>query len=173
MIRPATPSDISSMWSVINDAAMAYKGVIPADRWHEPYMPLAELQAEIANGVRFSVCEEQAAVMGCMGIQDVQDVTLVRHAYVRSDRRGRGIGSSLLRHLLAGANRPLLVGTWKAAVWAVAFYEKHGFMLVSEEEKDRLLRTYWTIPDRQVQTSVVLADQRWLALHRPAAVPPR
>jgi N-acetylglutamate synthase-like GNAT family acetyltransferase len=174
MIRPATPADHGAMERVINEAAMAYKGVIPPDCWHEPYMPLAQVQAEIGRGVRFRVFEEQGEVVACMGIQDVRDVTLVRHAYVRTDRRGAGIGSALLAELLAGVARPVLVGTWRAAVWAVGFYQKHGFALVTEEEKNRLLRTYWAISERQVQTSVVLADQRWLNLHRPASVlPPR
>ncbi len=150
------------MGAVINAAATAYAGVIPADRYHEPYMPLDELRAEIAAGVRFwGLWSPAAGLAGVMGVQDVDVVTLVRHAYVRPDQQRAGVGGRLLTHILelaAGAQppRPLLVGTWAAAWWAVAFYERHGFVLVTPEEKDRLLRRYWSIPERQVETSVVL-----------------
>jgi len=162
------------MVALINDAACAYDGVIPADRYHQPYMPLDELRGEIAAGVRFwglfeggaegsaGAGERTAqALAGVMGIQDVDAVTLIRHAYVRPGRQRGGVGGRLLEHLVhmaAGAEppRPLLVGTWAAAWWAVAFYERHGFALVTPDEKDRLLRRYWAIPERQVQTSVVL-----------------
>jgi len=141
----------------VNDAARAYKGVIPADRWHEPYMPMEELQSEIAKGVRFYGCSIAGRLEGVMGIQDVKDVTLIRHAYVRTASRRHGIGRALLEHLNGLATQPLLLGTWKAATWAISFYEKNGFYVVDEAEKNRLLRTYWTIPDRQVEESVVLA----------------
>lgn len=159
MIRPCTETDFETMYAIINDAAQAYKGVIPADRWHEPYMPRAELRHEIAAGVRFWGYEEDGALVGVMGIQDMQDVTLIRHAYVYTARRGQGIGGKLLAHLLTLADRPILIGTWAAATWAIRFYEKHGFRQVSWEEKERLLRTYWDIPERQVETSVVLAQE--------------
>ncbi len=151
------------MCAVIYDAACAYKGVIPADRWHEPYMPLDELTAEIKAGVRFHGCFAQGELLGVMGLQEVQDVTLIRHAYVRTDVRNQGIGGRLLVHLLAKTDRPVLIGTWAAATWAIRFYLRHGFRLVGETEKNRLLARYWTVPERQVATSVVLADTRWTA----------
>lgn len=160
-IRACTEGDVNAILEVVNDAARAYRGVIPPDRWHEPYMPRGELEREIASGVRFSCLEDGGCVLGVMGIQDVEDVTLVRHAYVRTDARRRGIGSRLLGHLLGRATRPVLMGTWAAAEWAVRFYEKHGFRLVTPEASARLLKRYWSIPDRQVETSVVLADERW------------
>jgi predicted nicotinamide N-methyase/GNAT superfamily N-acetyltransferase len=143
----------------VNAAAVAYRGVIPADRWHEPYMPADELDAEIAAGVEFWGCEADGELLGIMGIQQVRDVDLIRHAYVVPDAQGRGIGSELLSHLLASAERPMLVGTWAAAQWAIRFYERHGFELVSTERKNALLAEYWTIPERQVETSVVLAQR--------------
>jgi GNAT superfamily N-acetyltransferase len=120
-----------------------------------------ELQHEMADGVSFSGYEEDGQLLGVMGIQPVQDVTLIRHAYVRTARRGQGIGSQLLEHLRDQTDRPILMGTWADAQWAVRFYQRHGFQLVTPEEKNRLLRKYWKIPDRQVETSVVLADERW------------
>lgn len=155
-MRLCAASDFAAMFEIVNDAARAYKGIIPADRWHEPYMPEEELRHEIDAGVVFWGYEEDGRLVGVMGIQPVQDVTLIRHAYVRTARRGRGIGGELLQHLLGQANPPVLVGTWAAATWAVRFYEKYGFRLVTPEEKDRLLRTYWKISERQVETSVVL-----------------
>ena len=138
---------------------MAYKGVIAADCWHEPYMPMAALKAEVASGVRFVGYEEGGELLGVMGLQDVKGVALIRHAYVRSDRHRQGIGSRLLQHLLAQARPPVLVGTWSAAIWAVRFYEKHGFSPVSRQESERLLREYWTISERQIEESVVLIKQ--------------
>jgi N-acetylglutamate synthase-like GNAT family acetyltransferase len=160
-VRECVDADGDAILEVVNDAARAYRGVIPPDRWHEPYMSRGELEREIASGVRFSCLEEDGRVLGVMGIQDVKDVTLVRHAYVRTAARRRGIGSRLLRHLLRATTRPVLMGTWAAAGWAVRFYEKHGFRLVTPEAKTRLLKTYWSIPERQVETSVVLADEVW------------
>jgi N-acetylglutamate synthase-like GNAT family acetyltransferase len=160
MIRPCEANDFEAIYEIVNDAAQAYKGVIPADRWHEPYMPREELQHEIDAGVRFWGYEEDGELIGVMGIQDVQDVTLIRHAYVRTTQRRKGIGSQLLAHLRPLTDRPILIGTWVAATWAIRFYEKHGFRLVSEEEKNRLLKKYWTIPERQVETSVVLAEEQ-------------
>ena len=161
MIRKCEPRDFETIYSVINDAATAYKGIIPADRWKEPYMPVEELRHEIDDGVLFWGYEEEGLLVGVMGIQHVKDVTLIRHSYVRTDRRGQGIGGKLLSHLRGMTARPILVGTWADAVWAVGFYEKHGFGLVTQEEKDRLLKKYWSIPERQVETSVVLADGNW------------
>lgn len=158
MIRACTEADAEAILAIVNDAAGAYRGVIPADRWREPYMPAAELAEEMAAGVRFWGCQEGAGLVGVMGIQDVGDVALIRHAYVRTERRRCGIGRALLAHLRGLTARPLLVGTWAAAVWAVRFYEKQGFRLVGEAEKNHLLRRYWSIPERQVETSVVLVD---------------
>ena len=156
MIRPCTDSDVPNMFAIVNDAAQAYRGVIPADCWHEPYMPLDELKEEIADGVTFWGYEDGGRLVGVMGMQVVKDVTLIRHAYVKTRMHSRGIGGKLLAHLLGQINGKILVGTWKAAGWAVRFYEKHGFRLVSEEEKNRLLKKYWNIPGRQIETSVVL-----------------
>lgn len=160
MVRPCTSADLDTVLDIVNQAAEAYRGRIPADRWHEPYMPREELEAEIAAGVVFwgRVSDgPPPTLLGVMGIQPVKDVTLIRHAYVLPSHQGQGIGGELLEHLLTLAERPVLVGTWAAATWAIHFYERHGFRLVTAEEKDRLLRTYWSIPARQVETSVVLA----------------
>lgn len=164
MIRKCTDREFETIHSVINEAAKAYRGIIPDDRWHEPYMPEAELRHEIDNGVVFWGYEEGQEVVGVMGIQHVQDVTLIRHAYVRTSHQNQGIGGMLLSALRQQTTRPTLVGTWADAVWAIRFYEKHGFRSVSPEEKDRLLREYWSIPERQIETSVVLADKRWFDL---------
>ncbi len=164
MIAPTTPADFAAIYAIVNDAARAYEGHIPADRYHEPYMPQEELRHEIESGVVFWGYREGGELVGVMGIQDVQDVTLIRHAYVRTARQGAGIGSALLAHLMELTSRPTLIGTWAAAGWAVRFYERHGFVLVTPEEKDRLLAKYWDIPARQVETSVVLADARWRGL---------
>jgi GNAT superfamily N-acetyltransferase len=155
-IRLCSGADFEAIYAVINDAATAYAGVIPADRYGVPYMPADALRGEIAAGVRFWGWFEGEELCGVMGIQDVDDVTLLRHAYVRPDRQGRGIGGGLLTHLVGLPHQPLLVGTWAGAGWAVRFYERHGFRLVTPAEKDRLLRRYWDIPERQVDTSVVL-----------------
>jgi len=163
MIRPCTSQDFDTIHAIVNDAAMAYKGVIPADRWHEPYMPKAELRAAISGGVEFWGFETEGTLMGVMGVQPVQDVTLIRHAYVLTSHRRHGIGGQLLRFLLARIGTPTLIGTWAAADWAVGFYQKYGFRLVSSEEKDRLLPLYWGVPQRQIETSVVLGDERWLS----------
>ena len=157
MIRPCVAADLSRIESIVNEAAQAYRGVIPADRWHDPYMPREELEAEIAAGVRFWGFEEDGELIGVMGIQDVKDVTLIRHAYVRARRQRSGIGAALMEALVARTSRPLLVGTWAAAHWAIRFYEGQGFRQVTPAEKDHLLDKYWTIPARQRETSVVLA----------------
>jgi N-acetylglutamate synthase-like GNAT family acetyltransferase len=164
MIRQCGAGDFDTLFSLINEAAHVYKGTIPGDRWREPYMPKEELRHEIDDDVMFWGFEEQGELLGVMGIQDVQDITLIRHAYVLPHRQQKGIGSALLRFLMKQTDRPVLIGTWAAASWAIRFYEKHGFRMVSEEEKDRLLKKYWSIPNRQVETSVVLADQKWFTL---------
>jgi len=162
MIRQCDNSEFRIIYEIINDAAQAYKGVIPMDCWKQPYMSKDELRREIDEDVTFwGYYEEDGELVGVTGIQHVQDVTLIRHAYVRTAKRKRGIGGKLLSHLRKQTARPILIGTWADAVWAIRFYEKHGFRLVSPEEKDRLLRKYWSVPERQIQTSVVLADQKW------------
>lgn len=161
MIRRTTDSDFEAIYEIINDAAEAYRGIIPADRWHEPYMSREELRCEIEAGVEFWGSEHEGRLDAVMGIQPVKDVFLIRHAYTRTALCGRGLGAELLRHLHAMATRPMLIGTWAAAEWAIRFYQKHGFRQVSHEEKERLLRIYWSIPERQVATSVVLTDARW------------
>jgi N-acetylglutamate synthase-like GNAT family acetyltransferase len=159
MIRKCNESDITAIFEIINDAASAYKGVIPDDRWHEPYMSVDEIRHAIKDGVVFWGLEHEGSLAGVMGIQDKGDVALIRHAYVLTRMRRRGIGEKLLRHLAGLTDKPILVGTWKDASWAIAFYRKNGFSLVSDEEKDRLLRKYWSIPKRQIEASVVLTNQ--------------
>jgi GNAT superfamily N-acetyltransferase len=156
MIRRCTKEHVGEILEIINDAARAYRGAIPADRWHEPYMPEDELRAEMAAGVAFWGLTRDSRLAGVMGLQYVQDVALIRHAYTRTAIRGSGVGGALLEHLKREAGAPLLVGTWKAATWAVRFYERRGFVLTSESEKERLLKRYWSIPERQVEESVVL-----------------
>ena len=157
-IRLCTSEDRERIFDIVNQAAQAYRETIPADRWHEPYMPMEELESEIADGVTFWGYEADGELVGVMGIQTVRDVDLIRHAYVLPGQQGRGVGGELIRHLQKIATRPMLVGTWADATWAIRFYERHGFELVTPAEKDRLLRTYWSIPERQIETSVVLAD---------------
>jgi N-acetylglutamate synthase-like GNAT family acetyltransferase len=166
MIRSCDDHDFEIIWAIINDGAQAYKGIIPADRWTEPYMSREKLQHEIDEGVVFWACEESGIVAGVMGLQQVQDVTLIRHAYVRTSSQKRGIGAHLLAHLRVLANGPVLIGTWADAVWAIRFYERHGFQIVSPREKDRLLKKYWTVPERQIETSVVLVDSKWRGTQR-------
>ena len=158
MIRKCTESDFNSIFEIINDAAQAYRGVIPEDRWNEPYMSLEELRAEIKDGIVFWGMERDGQLLGVMGIQDKGEVTLIRHAYVRSRAQKEGIGTKLLKHLQDMTDKPILIGTWAAAFGAILFYEKNGYSQVSEQEKNRLLRKYWSIPERQVETSVVLAN---------------
>jgi len=162
MIRKCTESDINTIFEIINNAASAYKGIIPDDRWHEPYMPAEEVLQEIEAGVVFWGFEKAGDLLGVMGIQDKGDVALIRHAYVRTRCRKQGIGETLLLQLEGLTEKPILVGTWKAAAWAVSFYRKNGYTLVSEQEKNRLLQKYWSIPERQVETSVVLVNKRWV-----------
>jgi len=157
MICRLSSSEFDSMLNVVNEAAQAYKGVIPEDRWKEPYMSAEELRKEIESGVEFHGWVENNVLVAVMGIQFVNDVTLIRHAYVLTDHQRRGIGETLLKHLVSLARTSeVLVGTWEAAYWAVRFYEKHGFRLVSKKEKEKLLKEYWNIPERQIETSTVL-----------------
>ena len=166
MIRRCDEQDFEVIYEIVNDAATAYRGVIPADCWSEPYMPRGELREEIGAGIDFWGYVEDEVLAGVMGIQPVQDVTLIRHAYVRTTSQRRGIGVALLESLDAQTDRPVLIGTWADAAWAIRFYEKHGFTRVTPEEKDRLLRTYWTVSERQIETSVVLADSAWFDSRR-------
>jgi len=161
-IRPCGTADLPALFSIVNDAAQAYRGVIPADCWHEPYMPLDELTQEIRNGISFWGYESDGELAGVMGIQDRGDVSLIRHAYVRTTQRRRGIGEKLLSHLEGITSKPILIGTWSAAAWAIRFYEKNGYRLLSRPDTERLLRKYWGIPDRQIETSVVLANASWM-----------
>lgn len=149
--------DFDAVLKVINDAAQAYQGVIPEDRWKDPYMPTSELRDAIQSGVKFYGWIEDNEVLGVMGLQPIQNTTLIRHSYVLTAHQRRGIGSKLLNYLVRVAKTPdILVGTWADAMWAIRFYQKHGFKLVSTREKTRLLHTYWDIPERQTETSVVL-----------------
>jgi GNAT superfamily N-acetyltransferase len=166
MIRCCDDHDFELVWAIINDGARAYRGIIPADRWAEPYMPYEELRRQIDEGVVFWGYEESGTLVAVMGIQQVKDVTLIRHAYVRTSSQKRGIGAKLLSHLRGLTSIPVLIGTWADALWAIQFYQKHGFQLVSPQEKDRLLRKYWSIPERQIETSVVLADPKWQKTRR-------
>jgi GNAT superfamily N-acetyltransferase len=161
MIRRGSDDDFAEILSIINDAAIAYKGVIPPDRWHDPYMTEEELKGQIDDGVHFSCYVDGNEIVGVMGIQDRHDVSLIRHAYVRTKQRKNGIGTLLLLELTNSAKKPVLIGTWKAAHWAIRFYEKHGFTLVGDQEKNLLLKKYWVIPDRQIETSVVLVDDKY------------
>lgn len=161
MIRLCHQKDADTIHQIINDSARAYEGHIPEDCYHEPYMPKDELLSEIADGVVFYGYEEDGHLVAVMGIQDKGPVILIRHAYTSTDKRGRGIGSSLLEHLLGMTTKPVLIGTWRDAEWAIRFYQRHGFRLVSEDQKDRLLRQYWSIPERQAVTSVVLVDAQY------------
>ena len=156
-IRRCGDDDVTAILEIVNAAAEAYRGVIPADRWREPYMGRGEIEAEIADGVAFWGYEADGELVGVMGIQPLHDVDLIRHAYVAPGNQGRGIGGELIAHLQHLTERQVLVGTWAAAEWAIRFYRRHGFELVTPEQKTRLLTTYWTIPERQVETSVVLA----------------
>jgi GNAT superfamily N-acetyltransferase len=156
-IRSCRDDERAAILAIVNAAAEAYRGVIPADRWHDPYMPAQELDEEIAAGVAFWGCEVEGELVGVMGIQPVGNVDLIRHAYVAPGSQQHGVGGALLDQLAGSATRRMLVGTWAAADWAIRFYERHGFELVSPELKTRLLQTYWAIPERQIETSVVLA----------------
>jgi GNAT superfamily N-acetyltransferase len=169
LIRKSVAADLAAMLAIVNDAAQAYRGVIPIDRWREPYMPEDELRKEIADGVLFWVAEEDGRLQGVMGIQDKGDVALVRHAYVARTTQRMGVGTRLLRHVEGLVDKAILIGTWADASWAIEFYRRNGFAVVPKSNKDRLLRTYWSIPERQIETSVVLADLRWMERQRRAS----
>jgi GNAT superfamily N-acetyltransferase len=158
LVRPCRDDEREAILRIVNLAAEAYRGVIPEDRWQEPYMPASELDGEIAAGVTFWGYESEGELLGLMGIQPVRDMDLIRHAYVLPGRQRGGVGSVLLEHLVGLSTQRVLVGTWAAAEWAIRFYRRHGFELVTPEQKTELLGRYWTIPDRQIETSVVLAN---------------
>src|ERR1700682_6477808 len=160
MIRRCDDRDFELIRIIINDGAQAYKGIIPADRWTEPYMSEAKLQHEVDAGVVFWGYEQAGTLVGVMGLQQVQDVTLIRHAYVRTASQKRGIGAHLLSHLRELTDRPVLIGTWADAPWAIRFYERLDFLRVRPEQKTQLLKKYWAVPERQIETSVVLADSK-------------
>jgi N-acetylglutamate synthase-like GNAT family acetyltransferase len=168
LVRRMRESDLVAALTIVNDAARSYRGVIPADRWHEPYLSRDELEREIADGVIFWVADEDESLLGVMGLQDKGEVALVRHAYIAPTVQRRGVGTLLLRHVAALANKPVLIGTWADSSWAIEFYRRNGFTVVSNEQKDTLLRKYWAIPARQIDTSVVLADGRWMQAQRAA-----
>ncbi len=166
MIRKCREPDFETIFRIINDGAQAYKGTIPDDCWDEPYMPIEDLKKEIEDGVVFWGLEEDGELVGVMGIQDRGDVTLIRHAYVQTGVQRRGIGTLLLKTLEGLTEKPILIGTWADATWAISFYEKNGYFIVPEEEKNRLLRKYWSVPKRQADVSVVLANKRlWSRCH--------
>jgi GNAT superfamily N-acetyltransferase len=165
MIRRCDEREFDLIHTIINDGAQAYKGIIPEDCWTEPYMSNAHLRQEMHDGVVFWGFEESGELLGVMGIQPLHDVTLIRHAYVRSAHQRQGIGVRLLAHLRLLTDGPVLIGTWADAAWAIHFYEKNGFRRVSPEQKDRLITRYWKISERQRETSVVLADATWRKLN--------
>ncbi len=167
LIRKSEDADLAGIFAIINEAAEAYREVIPTDRWHEPYMPEDELAREIANGIVFWVAEENGRLMGVMGMQDKGAVALVRHAYVSPTAQRMGVGTKLLRHVQGLTDKPILIGTWADASWAIDFYRRNGFTVLPDNHKERLLRTYWSIPERQAETSVVLADRRWMEAQPP------
>jgi len=165
VIREYDASDFEAVYVTINAAAMSFRDTIPADRWHEPYMPREELSGEIADGVRFSCALVDGRVVGVMGLQRRDDVDLIRHAYVASELQSHGVGAMLLEYVKAHSERPILLGTWRANVRAISFYGRHGYQLVGEDYRERLLRTYWQIPERQIEESIVMADDGWVARH--------
>ncbi len=165
-IRRCTLADFADVCDVCNDGAEAYRDAIAADQWKSPYMPEAELRSEMLAGVEFfGAFDSEQRLVGVMGLQQMGDVALVRHAYTRTARQHSGIGSALLAHLVSLTDRPILIGTWRAATWAIEFYERRGFARIEGAQRDSLLRRYWTIPDRQIEDSVVLGNDRWFALH--------
>ena len=168
IIRISVEADLAAILAIVNDAAQAYRGVIPADRWRDPYMPADELEKEIGDGVVFWVAEQDGRLLGVMGIQDKGDVTLVRHAYVATTTQRTGVGTKLLHHVEGLVEKPVLIGTWADASWAIEFYQRNGFTVILKTDTARLLRTYWSIPARQIETSVVLADRRWMEAQRRA-----
>ena len=168
MIRDSRADDLETILAIVNDAAQAYRGIIPADRWHEPYMPREELVKEIADGIHFWIAETDGRATGVMGIQDKGEVALVRHAYVSTALQRKGVGAALLKRVQGLTTKPMLIGTWRDATWAISFYQRNGFTLLSDGAKEILLRRFWSIPTRQIETSVVLADHRWIERAAPA-----
>ena len=166
MIRKCLESELETIYEIINDSAVVYKDRIPTDRWKEPYMPVDELKEQIRDGVLFYCFEDKGCLLGVMGIQDRDDVKLIRHAYVRTCARRGGIGVQLLNYLRKDQEKPVLIGTWADAIWAIDFYQKNGFHLVGPEERKLLLKKYWTVPERQIETSVVLADEKYIRSQR-------
>jgi GNAT superfamily N-acetyltransferase len=164
-IRKSNDADRAGILAVVNAAAVAYRGVIPGDRWHEPYMSMDELARDIGDGIVFWIAEAEGSLLGVMGIQDRGAVALVRHAYVAPATQRTGVGTTLLRHVTRLSDKPILIGTWADASWAIDFYRRNGFTVLPHAEKERLLRTYWSIPERQIETSVVLGDRRWMGAH--------
>ncbi|MEC7871433.1 MAG: GNAT family N-acetyltransferase [Chloroflexota bacterium] len=160
MISEYTKNDLAPILNIINNAALKYKGIIPDCCWKEPYMPKQELINEFDNGVRMFGYDKDNRLLGVMGIQEVENVTLIRHAYTYSDYQGMGIGKSLLQYLFKiNKSSSLLVGTWKDATWAIRFYMKNGFVLHTRKQKNLLLERYWQVPLKQVENSVVLEKQ--------------
>ena len=157
MISEYKKTDTSKILNIVNDASIKYKGVIPDDCWKEPYMSEQELIDEFSDGVRIYGYNHNNELIGVIGIQEVKDVVLIRHAYTLSSFQGKGVGSKLLEYLLKkNLNSRLLVGTWKDATWAIKFYEKFCFILHTKEETTLLLKKYWNIPSKQIENSVVL-----------------
>ena len=157
MISEYTTNDYSKILNVINDAASKYKGIIPDDCWHEPYMPKHELEDEFKNGVRMFGYQYNNELIGVIGFQEIKEVVLIRHAYTLTKHQGKGKGSELLEFLLEkNKNSRLLVGTWKSAIWAIKFYEKFGFTVHTDKESSMLLKKYWSITSKQIENSVVL-----------------
>jgi RimJ/RimL family protein N-acetyltransferase len=166
MIRKCTASDFERIYEIINHAAQAYKGVIPAEYWNEPYMSRGELRHELDDGIVMWGFEDKGELVGVMGIQHIQNVTLIRHSYVCTSKQNQGIGGKLLSFLKELTEEPILIATWSNAVWAIRFYEKHGFRLVSIKEGYQLQKKYWSSPEIKVKTSVVLADEKWFEIQR-------
>src|ERR1051325_10019534 len=169
-IRVCSAAEFEHVLSVCNDGAAAYQGVIAADQWKTPYMSGAELQREMLAGVEFyGAFDSEQGLVGVMGLQQVHDVALIRHAYTRTTRQGAGIGSALLARLQSLADRPILIGTWRAATWAIRFYERRGFVPIEGLQRDLLLRRYWTIGERQIADPVVLGDEGCFPRHSDGA----
>lgn len=164
IVKSDTVTDFDIIFDIINDASIAYKGIIPADRWKEPYMSKKELQTQISEGVEFYHYQEEGKIMAVMGIQPKEDVTLIRHAYVRTTARQKGIGGQLLQYFIHKVNTPILIGTWAAASWAIGFYKKYGFSILEAEAKNVLLKKYWSVPERQIETSIVLASPNFKSI---------
>lgn len=158
VIRPCGPDDFDTVLAIINQAALAYRGAIPAELWHEPYMSAADLKTEIAAGVQFWGYQSDDGLSGAMGLQRMHDLDLIRHAYVLPGGQRRGTGGALLEHLRRQSRRRMLIATWSAASWALKFYRRHGFDPVSPARRAELLKAYWTMSDRRVEASVVLAN---------------